>query len=610
MNIVVKFIPVNTAKNDMKLKLVTLPESPGVYQFFDLSGKIIYVGKAKNIKKRVSSYFNKTLDNNKTRILVRQIFEIKYIVVETELDALLLENNLIKTYQPKYNIQLKDDKTFPWIVVKNEPFPRIFSTRQKWDDGSTYYGPYPNVQVMNALLLLIREMYPLRTCSLDLNPSKIKAKKFSVCLEYHLKRCLGPCEGKQEKEEYDRMIEEIHLLLKGKTTALIQTLKLRMQMLSNNYLFEDAQELKLLLAQIEKYKSKSTIVSPKISDLDVFTFAEEESCFFVNYLVVREGAIIHAYTNQIIKKLDETSPSLINFVLPELREKFGSNSKEVLVDQLHKNFFQDFQLSIPLRGDKKKLIELSQRNIAYYKLEKQKKEFLKTPESSQDRILKQVKTDFRLSELPLHMECFDNSNFQGTNAVSACVVFKNGKPAKKDYRHFNVKTVNGPDDFATMREIVFRRYKRMLEEEQSLPQLIIIDGGKGQLSAALDALEELNLRGKVAIVGIAKKLEEIFFPGDQYPIYIDKRSESLKVIQFMRNEAHRFGITHHRNKRSSEAIKSELDILKGLGEKTKEVLFKEFKTIKNMRTKSLEELERIIGKVKALKLYNFLNPKN
>jgi excinuclease ABC subunit C len=610
LNIVVKFIPVNTAKNDMKLKLVTLPESPGVYQFFDLSGKIIYVGKAKNIKKRVSSYFNKTLDNNKTRILVRQIFEIKYIVVETELDALLLENNLIKTYQPKYNIQLKDDKTFPWIVVKNEPFPRIFSTRQKWDDGSTYYGPYPNVQVMNALLLLIREMYPLRTCSLDLNPSKIKAKKFSVCLEYHLKRCLGPCEGKQEKEEYDRMIEEIHLLLKGKTTALIQTLKLRMQMLSNNYLFEDAQELKLLLAQIEKYKSKSTIVSPKISDLDVFTFAEEESCFFVNYLVVREGAIIHAYTNQIIKKLDETSPSLINFVLPELREKFGSNSKEVLVDQLHKNFFQDFQLSIPLRGDKKKLIELSQRNIAYYKLEKQKKEFLKTPESSQDRILKQVKSDFRLSELPLHMECFDNSNFQGTNAVSACVVFKNGKPAKKDYRHFNVKTVNGPDDFATMREIVFRRYKRMLEEEQSLPQLIIIDGGKGQLSAALEALEELNLRGKVAIVGIAKKLEEIFFPGDQFPIYLDKRSESLKVIQFMRNEAHRFGISHHRNKRSSEAIKSELDVLNGIGEKTKEVLFKEFKTIKNMRSKSLEELEKIIGKVKALKVYNFLNPKN
>jgi excinuclease ABC subunit C len=610
LNIVVKFMPVNTAKNDMKLKLVTLPESPGVYQFFDLSGKIIYVGKAKNIKKRVSSYFNKTLDNNKTRMLVRQIFEIKYIVVETELDALLLENNLIKTYQPKYNIQLKDDKTFPWIVVKNEPFPRIFSTRQKWDDGSTYYGPYPNIQVMNALLLLIREMYPLRTCSLDLNPSKIKAKKFSVCLEYHLKRCLGPCEGKQEKEEYDRMIEEIHLLLKGKTTALIQTLKLRMQMLSNNYLFEDAQELKLLLAQIEKYKSKSTIVSPKISDLDVFTFAEEESCFFVNYLVVREGAIIHAYTNQIIKKLDETSPSLINFVLPELREKFGSNSKEVLVDQLHKNFFQDFQLSIPLRGDKKKLIELSQRNIAYYKLEKQKKEFLKTPESSQDRILKQVKTDFRLSELPIHMECFDNSNFQGTNAVSACVVFKNGKPAKKDYRHFNVKTVNGPDDFATMREIVFRRYKRMLEEEQSLPQLIIIDGGKGQLSAALEALEELNLRGKVAIVGIAKKLEEIFFPGDQFPIYLDKRSESLKVIQFMRNEAHRFGISHHRNKRSAGAITSELDVLNGIGEKTKEVLFKEFKTIKNMRSKSLEELEKIIGKVKALKVYNFLNPKN
>ena len=482
---------------NLKLKLVTLPESPGVYQFFDNTGKIIYVGKAKNIKKRVSSYFNKTLDNNKTRILVRQIFEIKYIVVETELDALLLENNLIKTYQPKYNIQLKDDKTFPWIVVKKEVFPRIFSTRQKLDDGSIYYGPYPNVQVMNALLHLIREMYPLRTCSLDLSQQKIKAKKFSVCLEYHLKRCLGPCEGKQEKEAYDKMIEEIHLLLKGKTAALIQTLKFRMQMLSNNYLFEDAQEMKLLLGKIEKYKSKSTIVSPKISDLDVFTCIEEESCFFVNYLVVREGAIIHAYTNQIIKKLNETSETLVNYALPELRSKFSSTSKEVLVDQELKNYFQDFQLTIPIRGEKKKLIELSQRNIAYYKLEKQKKEFLKTPESSQDRILKQVKSDFRLSELPLHMECFDNSNLQGTNAVSACVVFKNGKPAKKDYRHFNVKTVDGPDDFATMREIVFRRYKRMLEEEQSLPQLIIIDGGKGQLSAALDALEELNLRGKV-----------------------------------------------------------------------------------------------------------------
>jgi len=601
---------VSTEILNLKLKLVTLPESPGVYQFFDNTGKIIYVGKAKNIKKRVSSYFNKTLDNNKTRILVRQIFEIKYFVVETELDALLLENNLIKTYQPKYNIQLKDDKTFPWIVVKKEVFPRIFSTRQKLDDGSIYYGPYPNVQVMNALLHLVREMYPLRTCSLDLSQQKIKAKKFSVCLEYHLKRCLGPCEGKQEKEAYDKMIEEIHLLLKGKTAALIQTLKFRMQMLSNNYLFEDAQEMKLLLGKIEKYKSKSTIVSPKISDLDVFTCIEEESCFFVNYLVVREGAIIHAYTNQIIKKLNETSETLVNYALPELRSKFSSTSKEVLVDQELKNYFQDFQLTIPIRGEKKKLIELSQRNIAYYKLEKQKKEFLKTPESNQDRILKQVKSDFRLSELPLHMECFDNSNLQGTNAVSACIVFKNGKPAKKDYRHFNVKTVDGPDDFATMHEIVFRRYKRMLEEEQSLPQLIIIDGGKGQLSAALDALEELNLRGKVAIVGIAKKLEEIFFPGDQYPIYIDKRSESLKVIQFMRNEAHRFGITHHRNKRSSEAIKSELDILKGLGEKTKEVLFKEFKTIKNMRSKSLEELVIIIGKAKGLKLFNFLNPKN
>lgn len=610
LNFVANFMAMSVEKKSIKEKLLTLPESPGVYQFFDNNGKIIYVGKAKNIKKRVSSYFNKTLDNNKTRILVRQISEIKYIVVETELDALLLENNLIKTYQPKYNIQLKDDKTFPWLVVKNEDFPRIFSTRQKWNDGSIYYGPYPNVKVMNALLHLIKEMYPLRSCSLDLKPQKINDKKFSICLEYHLKRCLGPCEGKQKKEEYDSMIEEIHLLLKGKTAALIQTLKSRMQMLSNNYLFEEAQKIKLLLNQIEKYKSKSTIVSPKISDLDVFTFVEEDNCFFVNYLVVQEGAIIHAYTNQVVKKLNETSTTLVNFVLPELREKFQSHSKEVLIDQELTNYHENFHLVVPIRGEKKKLIELSQKNIRYYQLERQKKEILKKPEANQDRILQQIKTDFHLAEIPLHMECFDNSNFQGTNAVSACVVFRKGKPAKKEYRHFNVKTVIGPDDFATMREVVFRRYKRMLEEEKSLPQLIIIDGGKGQLSAALEALEKLNLEGKVAIVGIAKKLEEIFFPGDQYPIYIDKRSESLKVVQFMRNEAHRFGISHHRNKRSLAAVASELDLLNGVGEKTKELLFKEFKTLKNMRSKKIEELEIIIGKKRASLLFEFLNPKN
>lgn len=595
----------STTEHDLKVQISLLPDAPGVYQYFDKTGKIIYVGKAKSLKKRVSSYFNKNQDNNKTRILVSHIHQLKFIVVESELDALLLENNLIKTYQPKYNIALKDDKTYPWIVIKKEPYPRIFQTRQKRNDGSKYFGPYPNVKVMQSLLGLIKEMYPLRTCPLDLQQYKIEKGKFKTCLEFHIGRCLGPCVGNQTKASYDKMVDEIELLLKGKTYYLIQLLKSKMLDFSEKYQFEKAQEMKVLIEQIEKYRSKSLVVSSTISDVDVFTIEETENRFFFNFLMIQEGAIIHAYTSEVTKKLDEELETIISYVLPEIRQRFESTSKEVIVQSPLDFNLPNINFSVPQIGEKKKLIELSLRNVNYYRLDKLKKEHLNLTERDPNRVLKQVQTDFKLNELPIHMECFDNSNFQGTNAVSACVVFKKGKPAKNDYRNFNVKTVVGADDFATMREVVYRRYKRMLDENQSLPQLIIIDGGKGQLGAAMEAITELSLRGKVVVVGIAKRLEEIFYPGDQYPIYIDKRSESLKLIQFMRNEAHRFGITHHRNKRSKNSIQSELLNIKGIGEKTMQELFKEFKTIKAMKETSLEQLEKKIGRSKATILFNF-----
>ena len=595
----------STNDPDLKIQISLLPDAPGVYQYFDKTGKIIYVGKAKSLKKRVSSYFNKNQENNKTRILVSHIHQLKFIVVESELDALLLENNLIKTYQPKYNIALKDDKTYPWIVIKKEPFPRVFQTRQKRNDGSKYFGPYPNVKVMQSLLGLIKEMYPLRTCPLDLQQYKIEEGKFKTCLEFHIGRCLGPCVGNQTMTAYDKMVEEIELLLKGKTYYLIQLLKSKMMEFSEKYAFEKAQEMKTLIEQIEKYRSRSSVVSSTISDIDVFTIEEADNRFFFNFLMIQEGAIIHAYTSEVTKKLDEDLETIISYVLPEIRQRFESTSKEVIVQHGLSIILPGIQFSVPQIGEKKKLIELSLRNVNYYRLDKLKKEHLNLTERDPNRVLKQVQTDFKLNELPIHMECFDNSNFQGTNAVSACVVFKNGKPAKNDYRNFNVKTVEGPDDFATMREVVYRRYRRMLDENQSLPQLIIIDGGKGQLSAAMEAISELSLRGKVVVVGIAKRLEEIFYPGDQYPIYIDKRSESLKLIQFMRNEAHRFGITHHRNKRSKNSIQSELLNIKGIGEKTMKELFKEFKTIKVMKETSLEQLEKKIGRSKATILFNF-----
>jgi len=583
----------------ISLKLKVLPNKPGVYQYFDAEGTIIYVGKAKDLKKRVTSYFNKNLDSGKTRVLVRQIRDIKYIVVDTELDALLLENNLIKKYQPKYNIQLKDDKTYPWICIKKEPFPRVFTTRRMVKDGSKYFGPYPSVKVVNTLLELIKEVYPLRNCALDLSQKKINAGQHKVCLEYHLGNCKAPCVGYESAENYDVYIKDIEHIVKGNLGAVIRSLKEMMTNYAANLQFEEAQSIKSKIATIERYQAKSTVVSPTIHEVDVITLIEDPKTAYVNYLVINNGAIIHGYTVEVNKKLEESHDDIIGFVLPELRERFQSVSKEVLVAAPVDLVIPDVQFFMPQRGDKKALVDLSLRNAKFYQMDKRKQEKIKNPERHTERILEQIKKDFRLEDLPVHIECFDNSNFHGTNAVSACVVFRNGKPSKKDYRHFNIKTVVGSDDFASMEEAVFRRYKRLTEEGASLPQLIVIDGGKGQLSSALSALEQLGLRGKIAIVGIAKKLEEIFFPGDSYPIYIDKRSESLRVIQYMRNEAHRFGITHHRNMRSKNALVSELTQIKGIGDKTYEELIKTFKSMQGVRKASSEEIAEVVGNAKA-----------
>ena len=589
-----------SAKSEsIQLKLKVLPEKPGVYQFYDLNDKILYVGKAKNLKKRVTSYFNKNQENGKTRVLVKKIVDIKYLVVDTELDALLLENNLIKKYQPKYNIQLKDDKTYPWICIKKEPFPRVFTTRRLIKDGSKYFGPYPSVKVVNTLLSLIRDLYPLRSCALDLSAKKIAEKKHKVCLEYHLGNCKGGCEGYESEETYNQYIKDIEHIVKGNLGAVIRSLKEIMNDHATNLQFEEAQSIKDKIVTIEKYKAKSTVVSPTIHEVDVITVLDDEKSAYVNYLVINNGSIIHGYTVEVNKKLEESVTDIIGFVLPEMRSRFDSNSREVLVSEDIDLKLEGVHFFSPQRGDKKALIELSERNTKFYRLDKRKQEKLKNPERHTERILEQIRVDFRLQDTPVHIECFDNSNLQGTNAVSACVVFKNGKPSKKDYRHFNIKTVEGPDDFASMEEAVYRRYKRMLDEGLSLPQLIVIDGGKGQLSSSLTALERLDLRGKIAIVGIAKRLEEIFFPGDSLPIYIDKRSESLKVVQHLRNEAHRFGITHHRNKRSKEFVQSELTEITGIGPKTQEDLMLSFKTVSKIKSASLDSIASVIGPSKA-----------
>ena len=563
--------------------LPTLPDKPGVYQHLDKNGTILYIGKAKNLRKRVSSYFSKTHESARLAMLVRKVADIRTIVTDTELDALLLENTLIKTHQPKYNINLKDDKTYPWIIIKNERFPRIFYTRSKIKDGSEYYGPYASVKVMKTLLELIRQLYPLRTCTLNLNRESIEAGKYSVCLEYHLGNCLGPCEGLQTEESYLENIDAARHLIKGKLSGARKVLTEHMQTLAADLRFEEAQKIKDKLNLLEQYQARSTVVSPSISDIDVFSAFVDAAAGYVNYLKIVEGAIVQSYTTEFKRKLDETEADLLEYAIPEIREMYNSDSKEVVVSHAIGFDIPGATVSVPQRGDKRSLIELSLKNGRYYRLEKLKNMELTDPDRHVTRLMAQMKQDLRLPEEPRHMECFDNSNIQGTNAVSACVVFKDGKPSKKEYRHFNIQTVEGPDDFASMREVVFRRYSRLLDEKQPLPQLIIIDGGKGQLSAAVESLEKLGLRGKIPILGIAKRLEELFFPGDPYPLYLDKRSETLKVIQRMRDEAHRFGITHHRQKRSKASLGSALEEIPGIGKATKEALLKSFKSVKRIR---------------------------
>ncbi|MDR2039232.1 MAG: excinuclease ABC subunit UvrC [Bacteroidales bacterium] len=587
--------------------IANLPDKPGVYQFLNTEGKIIYIGKAKNLKKRVSSYFNKSHDNRKLNLMVSKINEIRTILVETESDALLLENNLIKKYQPRYNILLKDDKSFPWIVIRNEHFPRVYLMRNPIRDGSQYFGPYTSVVMVRTLLDLVKQLYSLRTCSLQLTKDQIEQGKFKICLEYHIGNCKGPCEGLQSEKDYNESIIQIKDILKGNISSVIQHLKTLMNEYAEKYRFEEAEQVKNKISLLEKYRSKSSIVSSGISNVDVFSYAEDIQSAYINYLRIVDGAIIQAHTIELTKRLDEDPKELLSFAITDMRERFMSQSKEVIVPFIPDVEIAGLTYTIPKIGDKKHLLELSQRNAKYYQLEKKKHIELTDPDRHVNRIMETVKRDLHLTELPTHIECFDNSNIQGTNPVAACVVFKNARPSKKDYRHFNIKTVEGPNDFASMEEVVFRRYRRMLDEDESLPQLIIIDGGKGQLGAAVNSLDQLGLMGKIAVIGIAKRLEEIYFPGDSAPLYLDKRSESLKLIQHMRDEAHRFGITFHRNKRSRAMISSELQNIEGIGEKTIQKLLQHFKSVHRMQYATLEELEEIVGKQKAVTLYQYFD---
>ena len=588
-------------KNDkLKQILKFLPQRPGVYQFFDVDEKLLYVGKARVLKNRVNQYFSKNrYENGKTKLLVKKINDIKYIVTETEFDALLLENSLIKKHQPRFNIQLRDDKTYPWICIKKERFPRVFATRTLIKDGSQYFGPYASVKTMRALLDLIHRMYKTRTCNLHLNDANIEEGKFRVCLEYQIGNCLGPCEAHQTEEEYNANITEIKSIVKGNINGVIKRVEERMMKHAENLEFESAQELKDKIDLLQSYQAKSTVVNPNIHNVDVFTLVTDAVSAFVNFMKINNGAIIQSHTVEVKKKLDEEDEEILAAAIVRLREQFQSLSREIYTSIPLDLEMPNITFTVPQIGEKKKLIEFSKRN-AMYSMRERNKQLEKTdPDRHVTRLMNQMKTDLHLKEDPVHIECFDNSNFQGDFAVSACVVFKNGKPSKKDYRHFNIKTVVGPDDYASMTEAVHRRYKRLMEEGEPLPQLIVIDGGKGQLGASLEALELLGLRGKIPIIGIAKRLEEIYFPGDSVPLYLDKRSETLKVIQNLRNEAHRFGITHHRNKRSKAQTRSELHGIKGIGEQTITQLLREFKSVKRVKETTELELAKVIGPAKA-----------
>nr|WP_315132449.1 excinuclease ABC subunit UvrC [uncultured Flavobacterium sp.] len=588
------------------LQIQTLPDNPGVYQYYDKEGKILYVGKAKNLKKRVSSYFNKIHDTAKTNVLVKKIVTIKHIVVPTETDALLLENNLIKTLQPRYNVLLRDDKSYPWLCIKKEPFSRIFSTRRMVKDGSEYFGPYTSFKTVNTILELIKELYPLRTCNYDLSQSNIDSGKFKVCLEYHIGNCKGPCEGYETLENYQKQVDAIREILKGNFKESMKDFKRVMTDLAADMHFEEAQKIKEKIEILENYQSRSTVVNPKITNIDVFSIVSDESAAYVNFLQISHGSIIRSHTMEIKKKLDETDEELLELAIVELRERFQLLSKEVIVP-FPVDLGETIKITVPQLGDKKQILDLSLRNAKFYRIEQLKQLQIVDPDRHTNRIMAQMQKDLRLHVEPRHIECFDNSNIQGTNPVAACVVFKDGKPSKKDYRHFNIKTVEGPDDFASMTEVVYRRYKRLLDENEPLPQLIIIDGGKGQLSSALKSIDELGLRGKIAIIGIAKRLEELFYPGDSIPLYLDKKSETLKVIQQLRNEAHRFGITHHRDKRSKAALNSSVESIPGIGEKTMLALIQHFKSVKRLKLATEKEISDVIGISKAKKITDFYN---
>ncbi len=602
-------VSVTQAPEHIQTLLKIIPDSPGVYQYFDKDEKLIYVGKAKSLKKRVSSYFTKDkYDSRKTAILVRQIKDIKFIVVATELDALLLENNLIKEYQPKYNVLLKDDKTFPWICIKKEAYPRIFPTRRVVKDGSQYFGPYANVKMMHTLLELIRQLYPLRTCNLNLTQENIQADKFKVCLEYHIGNCKGPCIGKQTEADYELAIQNIRKIIKGNIREVREHLHTLMNEYAEKLEFEEAQLIKEKLTILEKFTSKSAVVSPVISDADVFSIVSDVKSAYVNYMKVIEGAIVQAHTIELKKKLEESDEELLEMAVIELSQRFASDAKEYILPFELELEIPGVKITVPQRGDRSTLLKLSERNALTYKRDKDKQTEILDPERNVTRIMEQMQKDLRMKEQPRHIECFDNSNIQGAYPVAAMVCFRNGKPYKSDYRHFNIKTVEGPDDFASMEEVVYRRYKRMVDESIPLPQLIVIDGGKGQLSSAVKSLDKLGLRGKITIIGIAKKLEEIYFPGDSVPLYIDKRSESLKIIQYARNEAHRFGITHHRNQRAKGTVKSELTDIKGISFKSSELLLQKFRSVKKVKEATEEELTEAIGKAKARVVFAHFHP--
>ncbi|MBB3188692.1 excinuclease ABC subunit UvrC [Microbacter margulisiae] len=591
-----------------KIDISTLPEEPGVYQYFNQEGEIIYVGKAKNLKKRVSSYFSKQHENRKLVALARQIASLKYIVVESEEDALLLENNLIKQHHPRYNILLKDDKTYPWLCITNERFPRVFKTRKIINDGSKYFGPFSSVSTLTTLLNTLHEIYPIRTCKLRLTPENIEKKAFRVCLQYHIHRCLGPCVGLQNEEDYNRMIAEIEQITKGDIQAVSKYMLQEMQQLAGQLQFEAAQKIKEKYELLERYKAKSIVTTLTEHEFDVFSYDENEDSAYINVLHIANGAIVQGVTVEYKKRLDEPKEEILGLAIVELRERLKSNAREIIVPFAPDLHEEKLTLTIPTRGDKKKLLALSIQNTETYKAEKQKQAEKLNPDQRVIRILSSLQKDLNMKELPIHIECFDNSNIQGTNPVASCVVFQRAKPAKKEYRHFNIKTVEGPNDYASMEEVVFRRYHRLKEEGTPLPQLVVIDGGKGQLGMAMGALRQLELDNQITVIGIAKRLEEIYFPEDPIPLYLDKNSESLKLIQQIRDEAHRFGITHHRLKRSKTQVTSELDSIHGIGEKSKQALLQHFKSVKRLRSATKEEIAEIVGNERASRIYNHFNP--